>query len=58
MKGLVDSYENIYFKVGDGRRDPFWGNVWCGDILQKDEFLSMYRSLSGGNPTDTGYTRR
>lgn len=34
--------ENISFKVGVGRRVYFWEHNWCGKLILKEEFQSLY----------------
>lgn len=38
MKGWL-----ISFRVGEGSRFSFWGTLWCGDLLIKDDFPSIIK---------------
>lgn len=38
MKGWL-----ISFRVGNGSIFSFWGTLWCGDLLIKDDFPSIIK---------------
>ena len=38
----MTSFEEVFFKIGDGRRIRFWEDIWLGDSPLSSQYPSLY----------------